>query len=521
MKMKILALFGIAVLLAACPGREAEVSGKTSGVSFEDYTVASTYLLDPDKAVPYMRLCADFWKRSYDSAHGGFFTNVAEDGTPQDKGGIGLSENFKTTLTQSRNAYGFVRAYMVTGDRTYLDYARKAVDFLAAHAWDKTHGGFHSVMYADGRNADQDARFDLYHIKWSFTQHYALLGIAALYDATRSDQVRTFLLQGREAIDTRLWDSRPGVEGYFDKAAYDWSSPSDKGFTPTVDGITTHGEALHLLFQEDAYTARFLALADDIIDHLVPTVAERKLGFAESFDSTWQPKNDGFLFIGHVLKSAWCLGRAYLVDPKPAYREAAELLMKEVWEKAWDKENGGPYNLGDSQRGVVTDNNKNWWTLEQAINAGLILYYITGDKLYLKMADETVNFYMEHLVDWEHGDVYQESDNAGIIHTTPVKGDIWKAAYHSLETGWFLYLYGHLYLNRTPVTLYYWLERAATEQTITLNPLTIRDGTLRIQSVALNGKPTAEFDGAARRVTLPAGFTGELKVTFAVAEHNE
>jgi len=47
----------------------------------------------------------------------------------------------KNVLTQSRDAYAMVRAFQLTGDESYLSYARGALDFMYEHGWDKEFGG--------------------------------------------------------------------------------------------------------------------------------------------------------------------------------------------------------------------------------------------------------------------------------------------------------------------------------------------------------------------------------------------
>jgi mannose/cellobiose epimerase-like protein (N-acyl-D-glucosamine 2-epimerase family) len=476
------------------------------------YQVKSEWLREPDKVLPYIRRNADFWKKSYDAENGGFFTMVTRDGTPL------VGRDLKTTLTQSRHAYGFARAFMVTGDREYLIQARRAIDFLRDRGWDQEHGGFHTALDGKGASVDLTRNNPLSDEKWSFMQHYALLGIAAVADATRAPGDLAFLVRARNVIDEKLWDVRSGVEGYFETADYDWSHPRDKGFTPTVDGITTHGLSMYLLTREDRYRKRLLELADAIVTHLYPTVQTRKLGFAEKFRSDWRPQeNEGFFFVGHVLKAAWCLERAYMVSPKPEYLKVSQDLLARMHEQAWDPVNGGPFYTGDSLTGSVTSREKNWWTLEQAITAGLAGYHLTGDELPLRMADESADFFASHLVDAEYGEVFASANAGGRPDTSSLKGDYWKAGYHSIETGYLVYLYGNLFLKRKPVTLYYAIDPAGAPRTIPLDPIAMEEGALVIREVRLDGKPYPAFDGARRTLTVPAGTGGTFQVTFAVA----
>lgn len=468
----------------------------------------SEWLQDPDRAVEFMRRSADLWLRAYDPEHGGFYTDVARDGTTE-------GSDLKAPLSQSRNAYAFARAYMVTGDPKYLVAARRAVAFLREKGWDREHGGFHTGLNRRGERVDLTQHDPNANQKWSFLQHYALLGVAALYDVARAPDDLAFLLRGRQVIDEKLWDARPGLEGYFETAEFDWTNPRGKGFTPTVDGITTHGLSLYLLTRDDAHRARLLALADAIVERILPTVSTRKLGFAEGFDSDWRERPEGFFFVGHVLKTAWCLNRAYMIDPRPAYRAGAEDLLRRVAKTAWDDQYGGPYYAGDSLLGVITQREKNWWTVEQAITAGLTGWHLTGDPLYLRMADESADFFVRHLVDPTYGDAYDSTDPTGAIVPSRTKGHFWKAGYHTSETGWFVYLYGNLFLKHEPVTLHYAIDATLATRTLPLDPIAIEPGALVIQEVLLDGEPYDAYDAKARTLTVPAGVGGAFRVTFA------
>ena len=102
---------------------------------FAQYTLKSPHLQNPAKAIGYVDSCAQFWLNTYDPVYGGFYTNI-------DKFGNVIYNQNKHMLTQSRNVYGMVRAYMLTADTSYLDYARDALNFMYQHAWDVTSGGW-------------------------------------------------------------------------------------------------------------------------------------------------------------------------------------------------------------------------------------------------------------------------------------------------------------------------------------------------------------------------------------------
>lgn len=154
-----------------------------------------------------------------------------------------------------------------------------------------------------------------------------------------------------------------------------------------------------------------------------------------------------------------------------------------------------------------------WWTVEQGFTAGIMNWYLSRKPEYLRMADESLRFFMDYYYDYDNGEVFSVVSNSGSV-TNSKKGDMFKAGYHSVELFHLVYLYGNLYYHNRPVTLYYNFEPADSARTVHLWPLAIEDGRLLISEVSLDGANYADFDPAARSLAIPAGTGGVYAVTF-------
>ena len=470
---------------------------------YGQYEIQSSHLQNPETIKSHVDSNAIFWIPTYDTIYGGFYANVSRDG--------GIVNDEKTMLGQTRTAYGMVRAFMLSGDTTYLNYARGALDFMYEHAWDSTNQGWYNEMDREG---NLDPTGNNYNQKWSFMQNYALLGVAAMVEATQNHKDWQFLLDGRAVVDEHLWDSRPDYLGYYDYAARDWSNPYNKGFTPTMDAVTTHVLAMYLLIEETEYKDRLMAMADDAVDHFLPAMSMFNYGFPEHYSSNWVPNtNNTLVFTGHLLKSAWCVTRAHLIEPKPEYIDYSNTLLDEVLSKGYDHENGGCYTNYNGATGQRYDTNKEWWQLEEAFTSGIMNYYITGNETYLQMADETLKFYMSYMVDPVYGEVYTFVTRTGDV-VDDTKASYWKAGYHSIELGYLVYLYGNLYLHHNPVELYYYYQPADSNRSIKLYPLAIEDDNLELTEVLLNGQPYTNFLSEQRILNIPQGTGGIFRATF-------
>jgi mannose/cellobiose epimerase-like protein (N-acyl-D-glucosamine 2-epimerase family) len=483
-----------------------------STFAYSQYTFTSPYLQHPEKAIGYVDSCAQFWIKAYAPA-GGYYINLNRTGA------INGNTN-KNALNQSRDAYGFVRAFQLTGNEQYLEYARHGLDFMYASAWDNAYGGWINTINASGRptNAAEN--------KTAYYQHYAMLGITAYFEATRDTLDWQWLMKSYAYNDAKLWDSRAEKFGYYDNVKYDGTNPSAKSFNATVDAVTTHLLHLYLMTGDAAYKARLLQLCDNMINRLYESSKPLKMGFVELYDKDWNVDNTSQdanrTIMGHVLKTSWCLARVYEFTSDTAYLATAKRLTELVWQKGYDHQMGGPYKDYDRNTGVMMmygnpDTCKAWWQMEQAITDGLMLYHITGAAQYAQMADESLNFFMNYFVDHTYGDVYADRTKYGKIAWNEDKGSDGKAAYHSIETGYYVYLYGNLLMNKTPATLYYYFIPDVVEKHYAMNPLTCTDPRIVIASVMQDGAEYPLVDKSNRIITVPAGAGGKFAVTYAIA----
>lgn len=474
------------------------------------YTVVSPYLNNPALAIGYVDSCAQFWMNTLDEDRGGYFTNIDREGEVITAWGTN-----KNLLTQTRNAYGFTRAYMMTGNDVYREYAEAALDFMYENAWDAVNGGWYAQLDIDGNvQGATDSRS-------AFDAHYALLGPSVAFEAFGDSTDLNMLLAGYSHLENIYWDDRDDFQGYYDWATYSGSASYNKSFNATVDAITTHLLSLYLQTGSPVYLQRMHEISEEIIEHLVGSMPSQAIGFVEEFNSDWGwDTGETMTIMGHVLKSAWCLIRVYHLDPRVEYLEAAEVLMADVMDHGYDHALGGPYKDYNRTSGEMLmwgnpDTAKAWWQMEQAITAGLELYSVTANDTYLEIADESLCFFMQHFVDHTFGDVYENRTRYGEETWGLNKGGGGKAAYHSIETGYYTYLYSSLFLHESEFSLYYWFEAEPVDRILGLTPLHSILTPLRIESIQLDGQNYTDFDGVTRNLTIPANTGGEFLVTFA------
>ncbi len=453
---------------------------------------------------------ADFYTGQYDSQFGGYYTYLDRAGN--------VTSTDKSFQVESRDAHAFVHAFMVSGDEAYLTAARRALDFIYAHAWDTSHGGF--FFFGDRAGNWLPVPFWFSSEKWSFTQHYGLAGPTAMCEATGNTTDCDWMKGGMQLLEAHYWDAVHG--GYFDNANLDYSSTWQKGFYPTVDGIASHIFVTYLVTQNPTYRARLASLADETVEHLVGSMSAPGVvfGFPEVYDSAWSiDRTNTYGFVGHLYKTAWGLARAYLLTQDPKYRAAARQILMQAWtDGGFDHENGAPnfdYNFDSG----VGSTNKEYWELEESFTSGIANWYIAttdADRaVYAEQADRSLCFYMRHMVDPQYGGVFFEVNTDGTQPIDTNKSDMWEGMYHDVEFSYYVYVYGNLLLWQRPVTLYYRFDAVSESRSVTLTPVMIESGALAITGVKLAGAPYESFDGRARALNIPAGTGGVFAVTFA------
>lgn len=452
-------------------------SERPAGFIDDTYTATSPWLLDAQSNIDYITNCARFWFKAR-AQDGGYYTDIAADGTPIALSGVSP----RTAMTQSRDAYAFVRAFMVSGDETFLEHAEHALSYHYT-LWLSTEGGWDS---------SHDA----------FFEHYALVGPATMCEATADTTHCDWWKKGDATLDAHLWDADPINYGYYQYASSDWSYPYGKTFNSTMDAVTAHDFARWLSEPQERGT-RLRELGNNMLEHFVSYIGASTsgFGFPEYFSTDWQPAG-GSSLTGHVLKASWCLSRLFLALGDEKWRSGSETALTEVATKVWDESLDYRFLSG----GDLPE----WWELEEAYNASMLGYY-TGRTAELRtrnlrLADESVAAFHRVYDDPINGETFQFPGHSG------AKGNVYKAGYHTTETGYFSLLYGQLLYLHKPVSLYYRFKPQASARTVRLSP--VEFASLRITSVTLSGTAYEPFDSIARTIDIPTDVGGIFKVTF-------
>ncbi len=442
-----------------------------------------------------------------------------------------IESSRQETDTISRMIYGFASAYLLTGEDRYLDAAEKGTEYLrdnmrAIDVQKKIVYWYHAidVVGTHTRRILASQFGDDYDAIPAYEQIYALAGPMQTYRITGDPRILSDAEMTINLFDTFFLDKEKG--GYFshidpvtldpradalgqDCARKNWNSIGDHAPAYLIN--------LWLATGEEKY-ADFLVVVADAIAKYFPDdeqssfVQER---FREdwSHDRTWGWQQNRAV-VGHNLKIAWNMMRIHHLRPHQEYVDLAEKIAKIMPSIGMDTQRGGWYDVmervqedGEEWNRFVWHDRKAWWQQEQAILAYLILYGSLKQPEYRRLARESSAFYNAFFPDHDSGGVYFNVLANGVpylLGTERLKGSHSMSGYHSFELCYLATVYTNLLISGQPTDFYFKPQPGALKDNLLhVQPDLLPPGSVRIESVWINGDSYTDFDAVAMTVRLP------------------
>ncbi len=435
------------------------------------------------------------------------------------------------TDTISRLVYGFASTYMMTGDDVYLEAAEKGTEYLRDHlrfydvdenivywyhAVNVKAGKEYKVFTSDfGDDYDAIPAYEQIYALAGPTQTYRLNGDPLIYKDIKMtvDLFQRYYLDPKQGgyfshIDPVTLNPRSDSLGK-NKARKSWNSVGDH--------IPAYLINLCLATDKQEYKDMLKYCADIITEKFPdydnsPFVQER---FFEdwSHDEEWSWQQNRGLS-AHNLKISWNLMRVKGMFNEQKYEDFARKIAEEMSEIGIDKQRFGLYDVQERKKFEGEDfhrfawhDRKAWWQQEQAILAFQILYGILGDDIYLKSGREMAAFYNAFFLDYDDGGVYFNTLNNGLpylLGTERQKGSHSMSGYHSIELCFLAQVYTNLLHTKQPMSLFFKpVVGAFPENKLYVSPDIFEPGTIKIDSVLVDGKPWNNFDADKLVVDLP------------------
>lgn len=435
--------------------------------------------------------------------------------------------------TISRTVYGFATAYLMTGEDRFLEAAEKGTQYLREKACkrDKESEGIVYWLHAldvqpGGTKEVLGSLFgDDYGAIPAYEQIYALAGPMQTYRITGdpgilADAEKTINLFNKYYLDKShqggyfshisadTFDPRAESLGH-NRGRKNWNSVGDHAPAYLINLWLATGEKKH---------ADFLAMTFDTICKHFP-IEDGSPFVQEKFHEDWSPdKTWGWqqdrAVAGHDLKIAWNLMRMNSLREKQQYSCLAEELADRMPGVGMDRQRGGWYDVLDRQLAAGQEfhrlafhDRKAWWQQEQGILAYLILAGCTKQAEYRKLARESAAFYNAWFLDNDSGAVYFNVLASGLpylLGNERDKGSHSMGAYHATELCYLAAVYTNLLITRQPMDFYFKPKPGGfTDNVLRVAPDILPPGSIKIESVWINGEEYVDFDAEALTVKLP------------------
>ena len=375
-------------------------------------------LLDQTVTDFYLPACVD-------TVHGGYLENL-RDGRFAPTG-----EKFLTL--QARQLW-FFSTLAEAGLRREeaLRAARSGYDFIERHFRDAGRGGYFAKVADDGRPADTR--------KHAYLNAFALYGLVAFHRATGERAPLEAARRLFEALDHYAHDSAHG--GYHEFFQADWqpvTNRAEAGYVGAI-GVKTYNTHLHLL---EAFAELYRVWPDpplrerlaELVQINTATVRDPVHGCnLDAWHPDWrglgEPRNPPPSYgppagcAGLGLGAVQTPGR-----PLAPYRSWAEALVDYSLEHGYDRRHGG-FFYGGSLGATADDLKKEWWVQAEALVGMLDLYRLTGNRRYLEVFAQTLDFIERHQVAAEGG-WWATREADGSRHANRSRTSMWQGAYHN------------------------------------------------------------------------------------------
>ncbi len=363
-----------------------------------------------------------FWlEHSVDYEHGGFIGQMSNELSVDHQAHKGL-------ILNARLLWTFSALCRSEGSDLYLELARRAYDYLAAHLWDNRFGGGFWQVDCHGVLVDDKKKI--------YGQAFCIYALSEYFLATGESAALERAKELFDLIERHSNDAAHG--GYIETCNRDWTMADDVRLSDKdMNEKKSMNNHLHVL---EGYTNLYRVWPDpqvaDELSGLIDLFERHILNrdtfhFGHFFNEQWEPRSDTYTF-GHDIEGSWLLceaaevlGRSELIEK---VRQITIEIAQAVYEQGLDADGGLFY---EGRAGEVIDTNKEWWPQAEAVVGFLNAYQLSGREHFLQAAVNCWGFIERAIVDHTHGEWFWRVDRNGTPDRSEPKISEWKSPYHN------------------------------------------------------------------------------------------
>jgi mannobiose 2-epimerase len=425
----------------------ASASAQHSTVSTE---LAGQRLKIADQMEKSMRteLLNKWYPRSVDTLYGGFLSTFTFDFQP-------TGPQDKMIVTQSRHVWSNSKAAeLYKSTAVYKNCAEHGYKFLKDVMWDKTYGGFYTLV--DRKGAVKDP------VKIAYGNAFAIYALSAYYKMSKNKAALQLAKEGFIWLEKHSHDSV--YKGYFQHLQRDGTPIKRTADVPSTSdlGYKDQNSSIHLL---EAFTELYSVWPDPLVRTRLQemlflirdVITDSKGDLVLFFQADWMPvsfKDSSEAAIlrhryldhasfGHDVETAWLMmeaSEALGLKNDDKTMSVSKRMVDHALNNGWDSERGGFYDEGyyfKNKPGItIIKNTKNWWAQAEGLNTLLFMseHFPKDTQQYFEKFTRLWDYAQTYLIDHEYGDWYEEGLDNSPNRKTGLKGHIWKATYHQFRS---------------------------------------------------------------------------------------
>ena len=329
-----------------------------------------------------------------------------------------------TLVSQGMMIHVMLAGYEATGERAYLDAARKGADFLRGHFRDDACGGWFWAVHHEGTPFDAD--------KHCVGQAAAIVALADLYRVTGDAPSRTAAMETLELVMKRFRDRHGGL---VTRTNRDFSLTGGVNGQAPMMHMMEAALALHDATGEPAALDEVRRLAEFVFTRLY----DAEGGYVpESYDEHWRPipaADGGRVDLGCQFQWAYLLSRAVEKGLDRKYLDIGNRLIDFAIRAGYDQDAGGVWSFADYDGQARRHDLKVAWRQCQMCR-GLIRYASgQGREDLWAPLERTLGLLRESLWDGEFGGLFAEHDPGAYPPAGPRadKGGLTRLPHHEVD----------------------------------------------------------------------------------------
>lgn len=360
-----------------------------------------------------------FWAGLKDEINGGFYGkmdfHLNVDQTAE-----------KGVILNSRILWFFSKSFTLLQDKTCLDCAKHAYDFMMNYALDCQNSGVFWSLNHDGTVKDST--------KHSYNQAFAIYALSAFYEATGEKKALETALELYHLIEEKCRDK----EGYLESFTADFQPQSNEKLSE--NGIIASRTMNTLLHIFEGYAGLYAVSKnpevkksmEEILEIYIHKIYNKSKKRQEVFfDLNYHSLLDLHSY-GHDIESAWLIewGANLLDNPKISkkIREISSEMVENLYTLAYHDN-----SLFNECENGINDKTRVWWVQAEAM-VGFLNEWQQDQtkKQYYEATTEIWGFIQKHLKDArENSEWFWEVDENFLPSSEKDLVEPWKCPYHN------------------------------------------------------------------------------------------